>query len=252
MQNGQSNRGMRVRMATTDEERRRVYQRRYEVYIAELGRPYAADHERRELVDDLDDSSVHYYIAEHGEVVAAMRSHWGDPTPAVLEAFCASDAILAPHQPLHHSSRLFVAATGRASLAAWQLAKAAYLHGRSCGITHTYLYCAAHLVTMYERLGYERYRAEFTHPVVGQQFPLRLFADDEARLHDKRSPFAPLAVAYRNRDAWQTALDETFDTSAIPLTGEWPVNTSARVRVGAGEPCGPRGAHTDRNQETQQ
>jgi predicted GNAT family N-acyltransferase len=202
----------KVRIARTAGERRAIYRLRYEVYVLEQDKRYAhANHRRRELADPVDEVSTHYYIADGDLVVAAARAYLGPATPTLAERFAAGDEPLIHGGTLHCAARFCVAAAARHMLLGWQLARAAYLHGRSQGVERTYLHCAPQLATLYERLGYERYRGTFEDPTVGTQTPLRLRAADEHWLRQRLSPFAPLAAAYRVRgEAWSRAVTSTF------------------------------------------
>jgi predicted GNAT family N-acyltransferase len=213
-----------VRIARTDEERRAIYRLRFDVYVAEQRKAYpGVDPDRRELVDDVDRLCTHYFVDGPRDIRAACRSYLGPPTPRLEEAFSAPDLSTAVMQPLHYVSRFCVAPAARRTLVPWRLAKAAYCHGRACGVTLTFLHCAPHLAPLYERLGYERYRDPFDDPVVGLQIPLRLYAADEDWLRRRQSPFAPLARLYRESAAgWSVALRETFDPSTlqVPASGQ--------------------------------
>jgi hypothetical protein len=173
---------------------------------------------RRELADPIDEVSTHYYIADGHLVVAAARAYLGPATPTLAERFAAPDEPLNRARTLHCTARFCVAVSARHTLLGWQLAKAAYLHGRSQGVERTFLHCAPHLARLYERLGYERYRDTFEDPTVGTQTPLRLRASDEEWLRQRLSPFAPLAAAYRVQgEAWSRAVTNTFHEGSSSL-----------------------------------
>jgi hypothetical protein len=73
-----TDRGIDVRIATTDAEREAVYRFRYEVYVEELGRYRAiADHEHRRLADPEDDHSWIVYATADDAVVGSFRVTWG-------------------------------------------------------------------------------------------------------------------------------------------------------------------------------
>ncbi len=81
-----------ARIAESVADREAAYRLRYEVYVAEQGKPYAeADRERRLLSDELDRESVFIAVTqEDGRPVGTQRSTWfnaGDPTAALAELF---------------------------------------------------------------------------------------------------------------------------------------------------------------------
>lgn len=70
--------GALVQQAQTAEERERIYQFRYQVYVQEMGKSLPdPDHEKRVLKDECDAQAVHLYIEREGEIVGSLRMIWG-------------------------------------------------------------------------------------------------------------------------------------------------------------------------------
>ena len=68
--------------AVTDEQKEAVYRFRYDVYVVEMNRYRSiADHERRQLREDVDDCSRLYIVTEADKAVGALRFTWGGDAP---------------------------------------------------------------------------------------------------------------------------------------------------------------------------
>jgi hypothetical protein len=71
-----------IRLAQSDEEKRAVYQFRYDVYVEEMGRYRStADHANRLLFEPEDESARIFYACEEGKVVGTGRFNWGGDAP---------------------------------------------------------------------------------------------------------------------------------------------------------------------------
>jgi len=67
-----------IHRALSDEEKKAVYQFRYDVYVEEMGRYRStADHANRLLVEPEDESARVFYACEDGRVVGTGRFNWG-------------------------------------------------------------------------------------------------------------------------------------------------------------------------------
>ena len=67
-----------MKFAESAEEKEAVFRHRYEIYIEEMNRYRGiADHERRVMIEDVDENSRFYYASDAGVVVGSMRWTWG-------------------------------------------------------------------------------------------------------------------------------------------------------------------------------
>jgi predicted GNAT family N-acyltransferase len=202
-----------VHLAASEADLRRIFRLRYAVYVDEMSKPYpTADHDRRELSDPGDWSSMHLYATDqNGEVIAALRSYYGLPSAAHVDIFDHSSHRLNAERPFHCVSRFVIVPEARDLRIATSLAKAAYAYARTLGVYYSYIHCNPRLILLWTRFGYEAYRPFIDDPVVGCQVPMLLRAADEDRLADVKSPFLHLAEAFRRGpDCWNPAMRATF------------------------------------------
>ena len=66
-----------IGIATTARERQEIYRLRYAVYIEEMKKPYAADHQHRLLFDPQDEKARLIYARAGQELVATLRLNLG-------------------------------------------------------------------------------------------------------------------------------------------------------------------------------
>jgi hypothetical protein len=63
-----------VRVAQTEDEKRAIYEFRYQIYIEEMGKPNShADHASKQLRDELDDQATLLYASRNGELTGTLR-----------------------------------------------------------------------------------------------------------------------------------------------------------------------------------
>lgn len=191
-----------VDLASTQREREKIYRFRYQVYVEEMGRSLSkADHKRRLLYDDMDDWGLLLYARVNAEIVGTVRLHL-----AFKEGFSQELALtLAMDKfqtfrpdggsPRHLSfaSKLMVAPHYRNSQVCHLLNSAYYEHCRQKGVIFNLIGCAPYLVALYERMGYRRYKSNFSVPDYGYMVPLVLVNEDVNYLHKVRSPFYRIA-----------------------------------------------------------
>ena len=182
-----------IRLATTPEDRERIFRFRYRIYVEEMGRPQKyADHQRR-TVEEPFDQTGHLLLAEvDGEVVGTLRANLGRDTDLGYYTWLFGlDSVGAAFpRDVSLTTKLMVVPALRSSTLAVRLALALYDLGRDHGIRHDFIDCNAHLEAFFTRLGYRRYRPHVEHPEYGRVLPLRLDVDDLAYLQSVGSPLA--------------------------------------------------------------
>src|SRR5687768_8932594 len=148
---------------------------RYDVYVREFGRRLpGCDDDQGLLVEQEDGVSTHFAAFEGGSPVACLRltpidaldpgSRWRENYE--VSAFPVAE----PKQAV--LSRLVVREDHRGSLLAPQLLAAAYDAFRGADGELLFLRCAANMVSLYEVMGFRRYRPGNTEGEAGFRLPM--------------------------------------------------------------------------------
>jgi predicted GNAT family N-acyltransferase len=164
---------------------------RYDVYVREFGRRLpGCDDEQGMLVEDEDGVSTHFAAYEDGEPVACLRltpvdalkrdSRWrGNYDIAAFPALEQKQAVL---------SRMVVRADHRRTLLAPQLLSAAYDAFRATDGELLFLSCAANTVSLYEVMGFRRYKPGRVAGDGGFRLPMVMIAGDWTYFEAVKSP----------------------------------------------------------------
>lgn len=191
-----------VKIATTEEERQRIYQFRYSIYVEEMGKKLDyADHKKQILRDDIDDQATLIYMENEGQLIAACRFVFGDEGRIPVSWFNQFDLkVFQPYRPpaFSFSSRLMVAREFRATSVLNTVIRKAYHFGRANGVRFDFIHCAPRLVPFYTRLGYRLYTECFQDPHSGTQRPLVLVMEDYDYLCALGSPYVQEARNWPN------------------------------------------------------
>ncbi|MEZ6037038.1 MAG: GNAT family N-acyltransferase [Planctomycetota bacterium] len=160
---------MRVLVAAGAAEVEAIESFRYEIYVAEMGKPLdEADHDRRRLADAADAGARLLFVPHGGAVVGTMRLHLGNAPAALLLRLQHRD-----HQVdarlVGTVSKTMVAAGRRGTMAFAAMAQRAYREFAAAGMSHVMLHCRPMLVPLYERLGFAPSGAQFECAAVGTQ-----------------------------------------------------------------------------------
>ncbi|MBK8091498.1 MAG: GNAT family N-acetyltransferase [Verrucomicrobiaceae bacterium] len=183
-----------VRKAVSQRDFHRLYRFRYEVYVEEMQRPqHHANHDERTIIEPLDDTA-HLFIAEdeQGRVVGTGRINFGGESDfgiyrQLYGLECLGDY---PLPRVSITSKFMVAPSLRCSFLGLRLALEIYRFGLKEGIQIDFIDCNPHLESLFEGLGYRRYRSRIHHPEYGDVLPLVLLLSDLQHLESVRSPFA--------------------------------------------------------------
>lgn len=185
-----------VSQVTDEETLQEVYRLRYDIFTADQAKFVSvADHDRRTLIDDLDAASEHYAVKRQGDVVASLRMHYRADmmSEAMIENLALADFAHIDRDKMSFSGRLFVLAAHRRTRALILLLQNCYRVARERGAKLDVIFCNPHLVSLYEQLGYRRYRDCFEDTNLGFQVPLVMIYDDLAHFEAVRSPFLSVA-----------------------------------------------------------
>ncbi len=180
-----------IRLAETEEDRQRVFQFRYEIYVKEMGKPMpGADHQKGHLSDACDNGATHIMAWSDGDLVGSLRIIWGRieiPEP-YAEWYGLADFMSFPPEVLSFTGRMMVAPDRRNSLIAAALASEAFRLGCEQGVKFDFIHTTPPLLGFFERLGHRRYRPDFIDPKLGPRVPMLLTLEDREHLKNCRSP----------------------------------------------------------------
>jgi len=189
-----------VKLAESPEERKRIYQFRYEVYIEEMGKNVEHDEKNKILKDDLDESGRVYYMEANGEIISTIRVNLfreGGFNDFIYQN-CGIERLKKLNHCLSYTSKLMVTPRWRQSVVLGKLLNYIYSQARELGIKIDFCYCAPSLVAYYELLGYRRYKDNFIDPGVGYRIPMALLIEDVEYMRKTGSPFYRIARNLNN------------------------------------------------------
>lgn len=191
---------MEIREAKTKEDRESIFRLRYQVLVEELGWTIGgADHERRFVIEPLDDASILVGAFEEGEVLGSLRINLG--RDGSLEAF---DQLYSfdrdqPYYPEQVGviSKLVAAKEHRNSLMLPRMLLWIYGLGLKWGVVRAYLDCSVDLIPFYEKLGFTTYTDDVETEEYGVIAPMRLDLGNIEYLEQIRSPLCRVLSHYQ-------------------------------------------------------
>lgn len=188
---------------------REAYRLRYAVTVDELQKNNAeADHARREIRDELDDSQSTVLCAiSEGAVVGTIRVTWGSSElpQSYRQHFSLAWFGKYPLATMSFTSRLAIHKDFRDGSVIGQLFDHAYALIRERSSRVNFCHCTPALVRLYEQLGYRRYAQAVVDPDHGFQIPMAMQTEDANHLERVRSPLLKIARRYHNKpdsDDW--------------------------------------------------
>ena len=198
-----------IKVASSDEDRERIFRFRYDVYVTEMGKnPAEADHQKKIIRDELDDDAHLLYAEDEGHIIGTVRLNYRTEKkfPAVWEQIYAIEKF-APSfgENISMTSRMMVAKDYRGSSVPAALVGAVYSTGREMGSKFDFCNCAPSLLEFYEQIGFRRFTDGFMDEDNGYHVPLVMLARDTQHLRQVRSPLYRVARQFEHE----------------PETGEW-------------------------------
>lgn len=182
--------------AETEEQKEALFRFRYEIYVEEMQRPQRyADHDRRIIVDPLDEAAINLVGTAEGRVVGAIRNNASvDGNLGEYEKFYEMQQVGKDEHPAKTSitTRLMIAPEHRRGRLAVRLASASYAVGLKRGVRWNFIDCNEHLVAFFLGLGWTAYVPPAVHPEYGLVHRMRLDLADLEHLEAVQSPFAKL------------------------------------------------------------
>ena len=185
-----------IRLATSPEDRQRVFEFRYRIYVEEMDRPQNyADHGRGTVEEPLD-ATGRIFLAEDdkGNVIGTLRTNFSrDSDLGIYETLYGMECA-GPLHPMHTSvsTKFMIAPEMRSGALGVRLASAGYRYNLREGILFDFIDCNPHLESTFSRLGYLAYRDRINHPEYGDVLPLVLALTDHEYLESIRSPWASI------------------------------------------------------------
>ncbi|AIF49587.1 cyclic nucleotide-binding domain-containing protein [Pelosinus sp. UFO1] len=198
---------IKIRIASTKREKEAIYKLRYRVYVEEMGKtPIAsANHEKKKIMDVMDDQSVLLYAQLGSEVIGTLRVTIGkiELFPSELQEIFKMQRFAtflqgSRNQKQCLSTKMMVISKYRNSQAAYLLLSKGYEVGRDEGVQFSFGGCSPQLVPLYERLGFRRLGYNFFERGFGLIIPLFLILEDLEHLQAVRSPFLRVAKKRNN------------------------------------------------------
>ena len=214
--------GLRVTKVRTAEERDRLFEFRYRIYVEELRIPTSqADHATRRLMDPLDECSTSYVLLDQEQVAGELRVTWLADVPdstEIIESFAMQPAIEAfGPEAICKTSRFILDPKWRQGTAIYLLMKTVYEECWEQGARLNYGDCSPHLLSFYEHLGFRRYMNAFEDPNYGFKFPILMIADLGFFRH-ARSPLARVAERFGEDRAACAWFARTYPDRLVPPT----------------------------------
>lgn len=188
----------------TEEQKKALFRFRYEIYVEEMHRPQRhADHERRTIVDNLDETGINIVGIAKGRIVGAIRNNASsDSSLGEYENFYQMQDVGIDEHPAKTSitTRLMIAPEYRRAGLAVRLASSSYLLGLKRRVRWNFIDCNQHLVSFFQGLGWIEYVPPAVHPEYGLVSRMRLDLTDRGHLEAVRSPFAKLLREFEHND----------------------------------------------------
>jgi predicted GNAT family N-acyltransferase len=181
------------------EELDAVARLRYQVYVNELGRrPEGCDDDLQQLKEAEDGYSIVLAAFDKEQMVGTFRvtavEQLNDDSAWHGQYASADFPVTAAQQYIF--SRLIVMNDYRGQGLASALFKAAFESVKQAEGELVFLHCPAHLVSLYEVMGFRRYKSGFEHEEAGFRIPMVMIAGDWAHFEAVKSPLLMQVMQY--------------------------------------------------------
>ena len=195
-----------VRFAESAADRSASYRLRYEVYVEEMNRfADRADHERRELTDELDETARALIAVSEGQPIATLRFHFGADAPfppEIREAYCLDrfDDIVREDQMIVVERMMVPKDRRGAGRLTSQLYFELYRFVVDAGVELVFLDSEPHLINNWLKLGFRPFAPTCTYGGVGLVVPLVGVVWDREHMERVGSPLL-MAIGQYQPDA---------------------------------------------------
>lgn len=195
---------LRIVVVTDPRHLEQLYAFRYQVYVSELRRKQRlADHAAKRIAEPMDEYSTNLAAFDaRDRVIGACRITFSGDGPMPRDDWYDFSGLAARHPGgVAFTSKLMIDRTYRRSGLFQQITRAAFrtIIGREAPVT--VIDCNDPLVTLYEKLGFVRYKSTFNHPDYGEVTPMVLYNFYLDHLRAVGSPFAVDLGRFRQRQA---------------------------------------------------
>ncbi|MBF0103757.1 MAG: cyclic nucleotide-binding domain-containing protein [Deltaproteobacteria bacterium] len=191
---------IQVKEATTKEDKDAVYHLRYKVFVEELHLfPEHALHDSKQLIEPCDSYAHNFFAVENGKVVGALRVNLSKDGPVHHENFYELDGFK-PYYPGHTAmfTKFAISQSHSGGSIVKELLLACYEFARKQKCQYVFIDSWAHLVTLFEHLGFRQYMSNINHPESGYATPMVLVTEDTNHFDTVCSPFVEIAVKFPN------------------------------------------------------
>ena len=188
--------------AVTDEQKEAVYRFRYQVYVEEMNRYRTiADHDKRQLREDVDEQSRLYVVTDGDKVVGALRFSWGGDAPFIERHIGQYDLQpfldCMPKEQLVVGERFMVAAKYRGTDLLFRMFQTYLKFANDHRIQLIFGDCEPHLLNLYLGLGFRTYtKRNVNSPETGYLIPLVMVPEDMNYMRRIRSPLLKVLVDF--------------------------------------------------------
>ena len=192
---------IRIGIATTAEEKREIYRFRYQTYVEEMSKSIEGiDHVNKLLYDELDDWTILLYAKVDSKLIATIRMNIEavENFPEKLIEFLSLHKFKNSFTKnnislLAYVTKLMILPSYRSSSVLYLLIAKCYELCCVNQIQFAFGACNFHLLRLYEKMGFHRYKNNFVDPGYGLLAPIVLLIDDVQHLRTVRSPLFRLA-----------------------------------------------------------
>ena len=209
-----------ARVAISSEDRWAAARLRYDVYIAEQGKPYPeADHTKRLLGDELDVEATIVLVEQDNRLLGTVRANSMASPSAIAKygaLFDLHEFHRVPPATVVVCSRLAVAPEHRHSTVRNVLFEQIYEEELARGTRFCFATCAPALVRIFRRFGFREYAPPVDDVIAGRLHRTILVLDDLAHLEKTSSSFLSIAAKHQVRAterSWLAAMLDAYQFS---------------------------------------
>lgn len=197
--------GVEIDIASTPEQKNRIYEFRYRIEKGEDG--------PGTIKDESDDSAILIFAEANEEIVASFRIIVGSDLTLTEQTkldYGLNDFSDYEDSDFSFTSKLVLDPRWRNTTLLGKILNAAYQVLRQKKVKFDFTDSSPALVQFYEHLGYRRYKNNFTKENEGYRVPLVMLTEDVEHLHRIKSPFVAIAEKTENSDETRNWFSDKF------------------------------------------
>lgn len=208
-----------IRPINSAQELEAVAQLRYQVYVNELGRrPIGLDDDLQRLVDPEDAYSIVLAAFDEDKMVGTFRITPADKLDDDSSWRELYDNSMFPVEaPLQYIfSRMIATNDYRNKGLASAFFQASFDCIRQAGGELAFLHCPSHLVSLYEVMGFRRYKPGFVHEEAGFRIPMVMITGDWGHFEAVKSPLLSQVMQYPPNVSLGDWFEQSFTAHSKP------------------------------------